>query len=163
MDRRTPTNVFRAALRHAGWVALLLLPAAGCSTYRGHGVRYQIDHEYSVGDPQFLRAMGQLVSPGILAGNHVKLHVIAFVQRLEPRSGDQLGQGELGKHRGKYQQATTHNSWKDIGDDHAPEDGPDVRSQALGGFRQVANVDRLDRIGDRPVHEWHGKDDGRTH
>ncbi len=34
-------------------------------------VRYQLRHRFAVSDPQFLRTMGNLLGPGILAGNRV--------------------------------------------------------------------------------------------
>jgi len=34
-------------------------------------IRYQVTHRFSVEDPQFLRAMGQLLGPGVLPGNRV--------------------------------------------------------------------------------------------
>jgi cardiolipin synthase len=35
-------------------------------------IRYQLEHRFSVEDPQFLRAIGQLLGPAILPGNEVK-------------------------------------------------------------------------------------------
>ena len=35
-------------------------------------VRYQLTHRFAVSDPQFVRTMGNLLGPGILAGNHVQ-------------------------------------------------------------------------------------------
>ena len=45
--------------------------ATGCTNFYGKGIQYRIEHRYSVSDPQFLRSMGSLVEPGILASNHV--------------------------------------------------------------------------------------------
>jgi cardiolipin synthase A/B len=70
---------------HPGWLPAwtkalafklaCLLPLAacfsGCSSFHGRGIRSPIQHQYSVRDPQFLRSMGQLVGPGILASNRV--------------------------------------------------------------------------------------------
>ena len=55
------------------FVGLVFLAAslAGCSSFHGRGIRSPIHHHYSVHDPQFLRSMGQLVGPGILASNRV--------------------------------------------------------------------------------------------
>ena len=50
---------------------LLLTGIPGCSSFHGRGIRYQLDHEYSVRDPQFLRSMGHLIGPAILASNRV--------------------------------------------------------------------------------------------
>jgi cardiolipin synthase len=52
---------------------ILLLPAvlAGCTNFYGKGIQYQIEHRYAVSDPQFLRSMGSLLEPGILASNRV--------------------------------------------------------------------------------------------
>jgi len=35
-------------------------------------IRYEVTHRFSVSDPQFVRTMGNLLGPGILAGNRVK-------------------------------------------------------------------------------------------
>jgi len=51
-------------------LAMLTL-LGGCTNFYGRGIQYRIEHRYSVGDPQFLRSMGSLVEPGILASNHV--------------------------------------------------------------------------------------------
>ena len=45
--------------------------ATGCTNFYGKGIQYRIEHRYSVSEPQFLRSMGSLVEPGILASNHV--------------------------------------------------------------------------------------------
>jgi hypothetical protein len=66
-----------APARHArGWLKLGLLLAlctgqAGCTHFYGKGIQYQIVHRYTASDLQFLRNMGSLVEPGILASNHV--------------------------------------------------------------------------------------------
>lgn len=52
-------------------VAGFLAPAAGCTSFHGRGVQYQIEPQYAVGDAQFLRSVGQLVGPPIVGGNHV--------------------------------------------------------------------------------------------
>ena len=52
-------------------VLLLLAGTPGCSSFHGRGIRHQLHHEYSVHDPQFLRSMGHLIGPAILAGNRV--------------------------------------------------------------------------------------------
>jgi len=51
-------------------VALIAL-SSGCSTFHGKGIQYQLEHQYGVDDPQFLRSMGLLVGPGILPSNKV--------------------------------------------------------------------------------------------
>ncbi len=62
---------------HARGLPMLLLClalvslAAGCTNFYGRGIQYRIAHRYSVSDPEFLRSMGSLVEPGILASNHV--------------------------------------------------------------------------------------------
>jgi len=55
------------------WVALLALltGTGGCSHFRGKGIQYEIPHQYSIEDPQFLRSMGKLLGPGIIASNQV--------------------------------------------------------------------------------------------
>ncbi len=47
----------------------LLLLLAGCATSPNRRLRYQIDSQYSVHDPQFLRSIGQLLGPALIAGN----------------------------------------------------------------------------------------------
>ncbi len=54
-----------------GFILLLLAGIPGCSSFHGRGIRTQLDHEYSVNDPQFLRSMGHLIGPAILASNRV--------------------------------------------------------------------------------------------
>src|SRR5688572_16073122 len=55
------------------FLLLLLLTGGmtGCTNFYGKGILYQIEHRYSVSDPQFLRSMGSLLEPGILASNKV--------------------------------------------------------------------------------------------
>jgi cardiolipin synthase A/B len=71
MVRRISRRFKIPAWQRTGLAALLLAAISGCSTFRGRGIQYQIEHRYAVEDAQFLRAMGQLVSPGIIASNHV--------------------------------------------------------------------------------------------
>jgi cardiolipin synthase len=71
MERRASPHLFKPSLLKAGLAAGLLLAVSGCSSFHGRGIQYQIDHQYSVHDAQFLRAMGQLVGPGILVSNRV--------------------------------------------------------------------------------------------
>ncbi len=35
-------------------------------------IRYQLEHRFAVGDPQFVRSMNHLLGPGILPGNRIK-------------------------------------------------------------------------------------------
>src|SRR5205814_9531555 len=71
MDRlAAPDSTRRVAFR-LGFFLLFLAGVSGCSSFHGRGIRYQLDHEYSVHDPQFLRSMGQLIGPAILASNPV--------------------------------------------------------------------------------------------
>ena len=54
--------------------SLLLLVSAlltGCTTFGSRSIKYQIESQYAVTDPQFLRSLGQLLGPGIVAGNRV--------------------------------------------------------------------------------------------
>lgn len=61
----------------AGRRALVMLALAalasltGCTNFYGRGIQYQIEHRYAVSDPQFLRTLGSLVEPGVLASNRV--------------------------------------------------------------------------------------------
>src|SRR5207247_1506322 len=43
----------------------------GCTHFSGKGIQYRIEHHYTAEDPRFMRNMGSLVEPGILASNHV--------------------------------------------------------------------------------------------
>jgi cardiolipin synthase len=58
---------------------ILLLPwlagLAGCTNFYGRGIEYNIEHRYAVTDPQFLRSMGSLLEPGILASNRVTAYI----------------------------------------------------------------------------------------
>src|SRR5256885_13913222 len=69
MDHRASRHSSRRAAFHL--LLLFLAGVSGCSSFHGRGIRYQLDHDYSVHDPQFLRSMGQLVGPGIVASNRV--------------------------------------------------------------------------------------------
>src|SRR2546428_13254457 len=71
MDRHASPDFTRSFALKLGFVLLVLAGLPGCSSFHGRGIRYQLDHEYSVHDPQFLRSMGQLVGPGIVASNRV--------------------------------------------------------------------------------------------
>jgi cardiolipin synthase len=56
---------------NAGLLLLLATITAGCTNFYGKGIQYQILHQYPASDPQFMRSMGSLVEPGILASNKV--------------------------------------------------------------------------------------------
>src|SRR5256886_7186289 len=71
MDRRAAPDSTRRVAFRLGLLLLFLAGVSGCSSFHGRGIRYQLDHDYSVHDPQFLRSMGQLVGPGIVASNRV--------------------------------------------------------------------------------------------
>ena len=71
MERRTPPGMVKPVLLRLGLALSFLGAVSGCSSFHGRGIQYQIDHQYSVHDPQFLRAMGQLIGPDILASNSV--------------------------------------------------------------------------------------------
>ena len=71
MFRRLSPGFTRSVGWKLGLLLLVLAGGPGCSSFHGRGIRRQLDHEYSVHDPQFLRAMGQLVGPGIVASNNV--------------------------------------------------------------------------------------------
>lgn len=70
-----PGRILRALFTPAlKWALLFLLLALspGCTTYyHGRGIRYKIEPQYGVGDPQFLRSMGQLLGPPLVAGNRI--------------------------------------------------------------------------------------------
>src|SRR5437016_8776500 len=71
MARRISPRFIRWAGLKLGLVLLVLAGGFGCSTYHGRSIRYQLEHEYSVREPQFLRSMGHLIGPAILASNRV--------------------------------------------------------------------------------------------
>jgi cardiolipin synthase len=56
-----------------GWAlaTVCLIMATGCTNFYGRGIQYQIEHRYSVSDPQFRRTMGSLVDPGFAPSNSV--------------------------------------------------------------------------------------------
>ncbi len=54
------------------WLLVLSLAGTGCTTnFHGRGIQYQIQPQYTVEDPQFLRSMGQLLGPPIVGGNRI--------------------------------------------------------------------------------------------
>jgi cardiolipin synthase len=71
MASHSSTGFLRSFALKLGFFLLLLAGLTGCSSFHGRGIRYQLEHEYSVRDPQFLRSMGNLVGPAILASNRV--------------------------------------------------------------------------------------------
>ncbi len=54
-----------------GLLVCVLLSLSGCTHFSGKGIKYSIAHRYAASDPQFMRNMGSLVEPGILASNKV--------------------------------------------------------------------------------------------
>src|ERR1044071_3835763 len=71
MDPGTSWERTRWMALQLGVLLLALGGASGCSTFHGRGIRYQLNHDYSVHDPQFLRSMDHLVGPAILPRNRV--------------------------------------------------------------------------------------------
>jgi len=71
MDSHASSGFTSSFAPRLGLFLLLLAGIPGCSSFHGRGIRYQLDHEYSVHDPQFLRSMGHLIGPAILASNRV--------------------------------------------------------------------------------------------
>ena len=71
MASHSSTGFLRSCALKLGFFLLLLAGLSGCSNFHGRGIRYQLEHEYSVRDPQFLRSMGNLIGPAILASNRV--------------------------------------------------------------------------------------------
>src|SRR5882724_968057 len=60
---------FKAALQSV-WLLLWLI--TGCiANYHGRGIQYQIEPQYGIDDPQFLRSMGQFLGPPLVAGNRI--------------------------------------------------------------------------------------------
>ena len=71
MDLRAVPGFTRLISLELGFFLLVLASMPGCSSFHGRGIRHQLDHTYPVHDPQFLRSMGHLIGPAILASNHV--------------------------------------------------------------------------------------------
>ena len=71
MGIQASPNFSRLFALKFGCFLVLLAGIPGCSSFHGRGIRYQLDHEYSVHNPQFLRSMGHLIGPAILASNRV--------------------------------------------------------------------------------------------
>ncbi|PYJ02524.1 MAG: hypothetical protein DME25_15815 [Verrucomicrobia bacterium] len=69
---------------------LLTAGLTGCTNFYGKGIQYQIEHRYAVNDPQFVRSMGSLVEPGILASNQFSSYI----------NGDQIFPAMLAAVRG---------------------------------------------------------------
>jgi cardiolipin synthase len=69
MDLASPRRP-RRALCQAGLV-LLLLAVAGCTSFRGHGVRTRLGAVPPVTDPQFARSLGGLLDAPVVASNRV--------------------------------------------------------------------------------------------
>jgi cardiolipin synthase len=59
------------ALARAGLTLLLLVAAAGCTSFRGHGVRTRLDAVPPVTDPQFARSLSALLDAPMVASNQV--------------------------------------------------------------------------------------------
>lgn len=98
---RTTEPTFRPAAPKRLWLSVLvfcgwLLTLPGCSTYPGKGIQYQIGHQYSVQDPQFLRIMSSLVGPSIVPSNRVTGLI----------NGDQVFPAMLAAVRGATQSVT---------------------------------------------------------
>ena len=70
MDLASPPRM-RQALCRAGLALLLLAAAAGCTSFRGHGVRTRLDAVPPVTDPQFARSLGGLLDAPVVASNRV--------------------------------------------------------------------------------------------
>jgi cardiolipin synthase A/B len=71
MDRVSTPGVMRRALGETGLACLLLLGGAGCTSFRGHGVRSLPQPVPAVTDPQFARSLGALLDAPLVASNRV--------------------------------------------------------------------------------------------
>jgi len=71
MDSHASPNFTSSFALKLGFFFVLLAGIPGCSSFHGRGIRHQLDHQYPVNDPQFLRSMGHLIGPSILASNRV--------------------------------------------------------------------------------------------
>jgi cardiolipin synthase len=71
MDSYAFPKFTRSFALKLGFILVLLAGIPGCSSFHGRGIHHQLDHQYSVHDPQFLRSMGHLIGPSILASNRV--------------------------------------------------------------------------------------------
>ena len=100
MKLRGKTKMWWAILITAVLTSLLTLVVLNLRAGEKH-IRYQLTHRFSVEDPQFLRCMGQLLSPGILPGNRITaLH-----------NGDQIFPAMLEAIRGAQMQAAFTDNW----------------------------------------------------
>jgi cardiolipin synthase len=70
-DMRSLRSQLADCFLKAVFVAFLGVLLCGCATNYRRGLQYQIDHNYCVDDPQFLRTMGQLMGPGLMASNQI--------------------------------------------------------------------------------------------
>lgn len=79
---------------------LLVLLAANLSSSEKK-IEHQIEHLYAVGEPQFIRSMGMLLGPALLAGNRVTAL----------RNGDQIFPAMLAAIRGAERTITFETSF----------------------------------------------------
>ena len=80
------------------WCLLLLAMLTGCTNFYGRGIQYQIEHRYAVRDPQFLRSMGSLLEPGILASNRVTGGEGERIAQERPRDSHEAERNEAHHH-----------------------------------------------------------------
>jgi len=132
MDRSSSAGFTRSAAPKLGWLLLFLAGVSGCSAFHGRGIRYQLDHQYSVHDPQFLRSMDHLIGPAILASNRVGALI----------NGDQIFPAMLEAIRGAKQSITleTYIYWSgEIGRQFAEA----LAERARGGVKVHVLIDWL--------------------
>jgi len=72
MGQRIGSDMKRPLKAALQSVWLLLWLTAGCAgNYHGRGIQYQIEPQYGIDDPQFLRSMGQFLGPPLVGGNRI--------------------------------------------------------------------------------------------
>ena len=99
LSARNWTREFRRLWRPwlaLGLVTVLLVSCAGLPGRGEREIRYELAHQFSVEDPQFLRSMSALLGPGIVPGNRV----IAL------QNGDQIFPAMLAAIRGARESIT---------------------------------------------------------
>ena len=124
MDSRTVPGFTTPVRLKLGLFLLFLAGVAGCSSFPGRGIRYQLDHHYPVHDPQFLRAMGHLIGPAILTSNRVSALI----------NGDRIFPAMLEAVRGAQKSITleTYIYWSgDVGRQFAEALADEDRRRAL--------------------------------
>ena len=130
---RTPRlRIYGLAILIIGFVLGLFVSCSGLTGQGERKIRYELTHRFAIEDPQFLRSMGQLLGPGILAGNQVTAL----------QNGDQIFPAMLNAIRGAHESITfeTYIYWSgDIGRQFSDA----LCERALAGVRVHVLLDWL--------------------